>query len=149
MRELLLSSCAFSNCLRLEEFCAYRQLKLKDIQSYLKYFIKARTNIIGMQEILSVSELTASIKKHLESRFLTIYVKGEISNFKEQASGHLYFTLKDQESQISAVLFRGNAHTLKRLPKNGDQVIVQGEISVYAPRGSYQIIIRKLDYLGL
>jgi exodeoxyribonuclease VII large subunit len=105
--------------------------------------------IIDMQEILSVSELTASIKKHLESRYPIVFVKGEISNFKEQASGHLYFTLKDLESQISAVLFRGNTRELKRLPKNGDQVIVQGEINVYAPRGSYQIIIRKLDYLGL
>lgn len=102
-----------------------------------------------MQKILSVSELTSSIKTHLESRFPQVYVKGEISNFKEQSSGHLYFTLKDQESQISAVLFRGNARDLKRLPKNGDQVILQGEINVYPPRGYYQIIIRKLDYLGI
>jgi exodeoxyribonuclease VII large subunit len=102
-----------------------------------------------MQEILSVSELTSSIKKHLESRFPLVYVKGEISNFKEQSSGHLYLTLKDQESQISGVLFRGNARDLKRLPKNGDQVIVQGEINVYPPRGHYQMIIRKLDYLGV
>jgi exodeoxyribonuclease VII large subunit len=102
-----------------------------------------------MQAILSVSELTSSIKKHLESYFPLVFVKGEISNFKEQSSGHLYFTLKDQESQISAVLFRGNARELKRLPKNGDQVMVQGEINVYPPRGYYQIIIRKLDYLGI
>jgi exodeoxyribonuclease VII large subunit len=102
-----------------------------------------------MQEILSVSELTSSIKNYLESRFPLVYVKGEISNFKEQSSGHLYFTLKDQESQISAVLFRGNARDLKRPPKNGDQVIVKGEINVYPPRGYYQIIIRKLDYLGI
>lgn len=102
-----------------------------------------------MQEILSVSALTSSIKKHLESRFPQIFVKGEISNFKEQSSGHLYMTLKDEQSQISAVLFRGNARDLKRLPKNGDQVVVQGEINVYPPRGYYQIVIRKLDYLGI
>ncbi len=102
-----------------------------------------------MQEILSISELTSLIKKQLESRFPLVYAKGEISNFKEQSSGHLYLTLKDQESQISAVVFRGNARDLKRLPKNGDQVIVQGEINVYPPRGYYQIIIRKLDYLGV
>ena len=102
-----------------------------------------------MQEILSVSELTSSIKTHLESRFPLIFVKGEISNFKQQSSGHLYFTLKDQESQIAAVLFRGNARDLKRLPKNGDQIVVQGEINVYPPRGYYQMIIRKLDYLGI
>src|SRR5579871_3571193 len=102
-----------------------------------------------MQQIFSVSELTAAIKNLLEPRFPLLFVKGEISNFKEQSSGHLYFTLKDAQSQVSAVLFRGNARDLKRLPKNGDQVIVQGEISVYAPRGYYQIIIRKLDYLGI
>ena len=92
-------------------------------------------------DILSVSQLTHSIKKHLEGRFQAVKVQGEITNFKEQASGHLYFTLKDAESQISSVLFRGNAAGLSRLPKNGDQVIVQGEISVYAPRGNYQLII--------
>src|SRR5947209_8200299 len=102
-----------------------------------------------MQEILSVSELTSAIKKNLESRFPAISVKGEVSNFKEQASGHLYFTLKDQGAQLSAVLFRGNTRDLKRLPKNGDQIVVHGEINVYAPRGSYQIVIRKLDYVGV
>lgn len=104
---------------------------------------------MDMQEILSVSELTSGIKKILESRFPAISVKGEISNFKEQSSGHLYFTLKDQSSQISAVYFRGNARDLKRMPKNGDQVIVHGEINVYPPRGYYQIVIRKLEYLGI
>ncbi len=100
-------------------------------------------------DVLSVSELTLSIKKHLEGRFQALKVQGEITNFKEQASGHLYFTLKDAQSQISAVLFRGNATSLTRLPKNGDQVIVQGEISVYAPRGNYQLIIRQLQYAGV
>ncbi len=100
-------------------------------------------------DILSVSQLTLSIKKHLEGRFQTVKVQGEITNFKEQASGHLYFTLKDAESQISSVLFRGSAAGLSRLPKNGDQVIVQGEISVYAPRGNYQLIIRQLQYAGV
>ncbi len=102
-----------------------------------------------MDEILTVSELTSAIKKQLESRFSTLHLKGEISNFKEQSSGHLYFTLKDAESQISAVLFRGNTRHLARLPKGGDQVIVKGELSVYAPKGNYQLIIRELQYAGL
>ena len=100
-------------------------------------------------EIISVTQLTLSIKKHLEGRFHEVKVQGEITNFKEQSSGHLYFTLKDAESQISAVLFRGNAASLTRLPKNGDQVVVQGEISVYAPRGNYQLIIRQLQFAGV
>jgi exodeoxyribonuclease VII large subunit len=104
-----------------------------------------------MQEngILTVTELTSSIKKQLESRFPFVHVQGEITNFKEQASGHLYFTLKDAQSQISGVLFRGNAQGLARMPKNGDQVIVQGELSVYAPRGNYQLIVRQLQYAGV
>ena len=100
-------------------------------------------------QVLSVTELTLAIKKQIETRFPAVQVQGEITNFKEQASGHLYFTLKDAGSQISAVLFRGNAQSLTRLPKNGDQVIVQGEISVYAPRGNYQLIIRQLQYAGV
>jgi exodeoxyribonuclease VII large subunit len=102
-----------------------------------------------MEEILTVSALTAAIKKQLESGFPIVHVKAEVSNLKEQASGHLYFTLKDQDSQISAVLFRGNARDLSRPLKNGDQVTVRGEISVYSPRGYYQIIVRKLNYLGV
>lgn len=102
-----------------------------------------------VEEILSVSALTSEIKKKLESHFPAVQVKGEISNLKEQGSGHLYFTLKDQEAQISAVLFRGNAKDLSRPLKNGDQVVLRGEINVYPPRGSYQIVVRKLDYLGV
>ncbi|MBI2743172.1 MAG: exodeoxyribonuclease VII large subunit [Chlamydiales bacterium] len=102
-----------------------------------------------MEEILTVTQLTSAIKKHLEGRFLYVTVQGEISNFKEQSSGHLYFTLKDAEAQISAVLFRGTAQTLTRTPKAGDQVVLKGELSVYAPRGNYQIIARELKYLGV
>jgi len=100
-------------------------------------------------QVLTVTELTLSIKKQLESRFPYVNVQGEITNFKEQASGHLYFTLKDAQSQISGVLFRGNAQSLARMPKNGDQVVVQGELSVYAPRGNYQLIVRQLQYAGV
>ena len=102
-----------------------------------------------MQEVLTVSQLTSAIKKQLESRFTALSVRGEITNLKEQSSGHLYFTLKDAEAQISSVLFRGNALNLKRMPKGGDQVVVRGELSVYAPRGNYQLIVRELDYLGV
>jgi exodeoxyribonuclease VII large subunit len=102
-----------------------------------------------MEEILSVSALTTIIKKNLESQFSSVQVQGEISNLKEQASGHLYFTLKDQGAQLSAVLFRGNARELTRPLKNGDQVVVRGEINVYPPRGYYQVIVRKLSYIGV
>ncbi len=100
-------------------------------------------------QVITVTELTLAIKKHLETRFTQVRVQGEITNFKEQSSGHLYFTLKDAQSQISAVLFRGNAQGLTRLPKNGDQIIASGELSVYPPRGNYQLIIRELQYAGV
>ncbi len=102
-----------------------------------------------MTEIWTVTELTSAIKTHLEGKFSYICVQGEISNLKEQSSGHLYFTLKDAEAQISAVLFRGNTRGLARMPKSGDQVVVKGELSVYAPRGNYQILVRELHYTGV
>ncbi len=100
-------------------------------------------------KVFSVSELTFAIKGVLEPSFRGIAVKGEISNFKLQSSGHLYFSLKDANAQISAVLFKGNAASLPKLPKEGDQVIASGEISLYAPRGQYQIVIRELQFLGV
>jgi len=103
----------------------------------------------SMNNILSVSELTQALKKQIETQFPFVAVKGEIINFKEQASGHLYFTLKDEMAQLSGVLFRGNAQALKRLPKNGDQVVARGELSVYAPRGGYQLIVRSLEFAGV
>ncbi len=99
-------------------------------------------------KIFSVSELTFAIKSLLEPNFRSISLKGEISNFKSQSSGHLYFSLKDANAQISAVLFKASAGTLNRLPKDGDQVIVKGEISLYSPRGQYQIVIRELQFAG-
>src|SRR3990172_6474802 len=98
---------------------------------------------------LTVTELTFSIKRQLESAYPSVSVKGEIGNCREQSSGHLYFTLKDEGAQIPAVLFRKEAAGLKRLPKPGDKVIVQGEVNVYPPRGSYQLIIRSLQYEGV
>src|SRR5690348_6620972 len=100
-------------------------------------------------EPLTVAQLTQAIKQQLELRFPTVTVKGEISNLKEQSSGHLYFTLKDAEAQISAVLFKGNAKNSTKAPKNGDQIVVKGEINVYPPRGYYQIIVREFTYLGI
>jgi exodeoxyribonuclease VII large subunit len=100
-------------------------------------------------KILTVTELTFAIKSVLEPQFRGISVKGEISNFKLQTSGHLYFSLKDAGAQISAVLFKGNAAQLSRLPKEGDQVIALGELSIYAPRGGYQMVIKELQFLGV
>ncbi len=97
----------------------------------------------------SVTEFTAAVQTLLEGRFASVSVRGEISNCKQQSSGHIYFSLKDAGAQVSAVLFRGSAANLRRLPKDGDQVIANGRVSLYAPRGQYQIIVQELQFLGM
>lgn len=99
--------------------------------------------------LLTVSQLTQAIKLCLEGTFPRIWLQGEVSNFKVQSSGHLYFSLKDSQSQISAAMFRSDAVSLKVMPKDGDQVVVKGEINVYPPKGNYQIIVRELTPIGL
>lgn len=99
--------------------------------------------------VLTVSQLTNAIKQCLESGFPHIWLQGEISNFKAQASGHLYFSLKDSSAQIAAIMFRNEASILKLMPKDGAQVIIRGELNVYPQSGKYQIVVRELRYLGL
>lgn len=99
--------------------------------------------------IITVSELTFAVKNQLESRFNSVTVQGEISNAKLQSSGHLYFDLKDAHSKISAVMFRSHSQKLARFPKEGDQVVIKGALSVYPPHGKYQIVAHGLDYLGV
>jgi exodeoxyribonuclease VII large subunit len=91
--------------------------------------------------ILSVQQVTTRIKSLIEESIPALWIRAEISNLRKQASGHLYFTLKDESSQLSAVLFRANA-TSSALIKDGAQILAYGEISVYEPRGTYQIIVR-------
>lgn len=99
--------------------------------------------------VLTISQITQAIRLSLETTFPSICLQGEVSNFKKQSSGHLYFSLKDANAQIGAVMFRGDADALKTLPKDGDQVIVKGALNVYAPRGNYQVVIRELTLAGL
>lgn len=97
-----------------------------------------------MQKPLSVNDLNLQIKGILEQTFLSVYVEGEISNLVIHTSGHIYFTLKDSLSSIKCVLFRGNAQYLDFKPQNGQKIIVIGGLSVYPPRGDYQILCKKL-----
>jgi len=100
------------------------------------------------EPILTVTQLTDQIKSILEGNFNNISLKGEISNFRPNASGHLYFVLKDANCQISAVMFRGKASYLSFTPKDGMLVQVRGSISVYGPRGNYQIMINSMSPFG-
>lgn len=98
---------------------------------------------------MTVSELTRKIKSLLEGRFQFVWLSGEISNFRIPASGHYYFTVKDAHAQISAVMFRGQNRNLKFMPEDGMQISGLGRISVYEPRGSYQIIFEHLEPGGI
>lgn len=100
------------------------------------------------RKIYSVSELNVNIKTLLEESFPFVWIFGEISNFRIPASGHYYFSLKDAASQISVVMFRGQQRKLKFKPEDGMSVTGMGRISVYEPRGTYQIILEYLEPSG-
>ena len=100
-------------------------------------------------KIYTVSALTVEIKSLLEEEFDFVWVEGEISNFASPASGHYYMSLKDENAQIKAVMFKMQAHYLKFIPEDGMKVIVRGRIGVYEPRGEYQIILDYLEPLGV
>ncbi len=99
--------------------------------------------------ILTVTRLNQQIKALLEEKFPFVWVKGEISNFRVPASGHFYFTLKDAQSQINAVFFRAQNRFLRFLPESGMQVVCQARLSVYEPRGEYQVIIEVMEPFGV
>lgn len=99
-------------------------------------------------KVYTVSELTRLVKTELENAFPMLWVEGEISNFHRHHSGHLYFTLKDEISQLRTVMFRSDA---KRVPfelKDGLQVVARGRINVYEPRGEYQLVVELLEPKG-
>jgi exodeoxyribonuclease VII large subunit len=101
------------------------------------------------RKIYSVSELTANIKRLLEDHYPMVWISGEISNMKVPSSGHAYFTLKDKQAQISAVMFRGQLRQLKFHLDDGISLVGLGRVSVYEPRGSYQIILEYAEPLGV
>ncbi len=100
-------------------------------------------------KVLSVSDLTADLRRLLEDAFLCVWVGGEVSNFKKHASGHLYFTLKDAEAQIRAVVWRSSAWRVRFQVKDGLEVIARGRVSVFPPRGEYQLVIDELQPKGM
>ncbi len=107
------------------------------------------TSIPSAQQTLSVSQLTAQIKNALEGEFPSVWVVGEISNYSRPQSGHSYFTLKDDQAQIRAVMWRSAAARLKFDLADGLDVVCHGHIDVYAPRGSYQLVVDELQPKGV
>lgn len=101
------------------------------------------------RQIQSVSQLTESIKQRLESTFPFVWVGGEVSDITKPRSGHVYFTLKDAQAQIRAVMWRSTASRLRFELEDGTQVVCGASIDVYAPRGSYQLVIRQIEPRGM
>jgi exodeoxyribonuclease VII large subunit len=101
------------------------------------------------RKVLSVSELTAQVKRLLEKQVGQIWVTGEVTNLRAQSSGHMYFTLKDAGAQLSCVLFRGEAVARRELLQDGQKVLLQGDVTVYEARGQYQLIVRAVELQGV
>ena len=96
----------------------------------------------------TVRDLVAAVRTHIEREYGDTWVEGEISNFRAHDSGHLYFTLKDQNSQIRAVMFRSQARLLRFRPENGMQVVLRGRVTIYEDRGELQISAEYLEPKG-
>lgn len=101
------------------------------------------------EHVVSVSQLTQQIKQSLEEQFPAIWVCGEVSDMARPRSGHVYFTLKDEHAQLRSVIWRGTAQRLRFEMHDGLELICQGNVEVYAPRGSYQLIVRHVEPRGL
>ncbi len=104
------------------------------------------------QHILQVSELTKKVKFMLESELNTVWLCGEISNFIAASSGHWYLSLKDSKSQVKCAMFKGNNRRVRfsgqQLPRNGQQVLVRAKVSLYEPRGDFQLILELMEDAG-
>lgn len=100
------------------------------------------------RRVWTVSELNGSARLALSSHFGTVWVEGEISNLATPSSGHLYFTLKDRDAQVRCAMFRGSARGLGTRLANGTSVLVRAQVSLYEPRGDYQLVVDRLEELG-
>ena len=106
---------------------------------------------MASKTVHSVSEITDLLKKLIEQQphLRNVWVQGQISNCSRSGAGHIYFTLKDANSQIRCALFRSSAVGIRFLPRDGEEVLVQGKIGIYAVRGEYQITVNKVEPIGI
>lgn len=128
-----------------KNFSENNQMSLKELVDFESGEI---LNEAVEPKIYSVNELNRAIKDQLEGEFPMIWIKGEISNFKPHSSGHFYFSLKDDKAQISAVMFKGFNRNVKFKPQDGMEVVVRGKVTVYEPRGSYQMMCELMEPVG-
>ena len=107
-----------------------------------------RNNMMPQQHILQISELTKKVRFMLESELNTVWLTGEISNFVAASSGHWYLSLKDSKSQVRCAMFKGNNRRIRLKVANGQQVLVRAKVSLYEPRGDFQLIIEQMEDAG-
>ena len=104
--------------------------------------------IDNTHEIISVSEINKRAKSMLEENFSFVWIEGEVSNFVSHSSGHWYFTLKDESSEIKCAMFSSNNSQIRFEPKNGDHLILNGTLSIFEGWGQYQIIVKHIELAG-
>jgi exodeoxyribonuclease VII large subunit len=104
---------------------------------------------VAARRVYTVTELTVRVRDHLEEQFFEVWVEGELSNCRLWNTGHLYFTLKDSAAQLKGLMFRSTLRYLKFKPTDGLRVVARGKISVYEPKGEYQLVCEHLEPQGL
>ena len=109
---------------------------------------EAPANISNNRDIYTVSRLNREVRTILETAFPLLWIEAELSNFARPASGHWYFSLKDEAAQVKCAMFRNRNQLIKVLPENGKQVLVRAKIGIYEPRGDYQLIIEHMEEAG-
>jgi len=124
------------------------KLYMRSINWQLLWLNQAMLSNTEKNNIYSVSTLNQSVAKLLEQEFGWIWVEAEISNLAQPASGHIYFSLKDHSAQVSCAMFKGRNRSLKFQPENGNQVLVRAKVSLYQPRGNYQLIVDRMEEAG-
>ncbi|HTD65680.1 MAG TPA: exodeoxyribonuclease VII large subunit [Candidatus Limnocylindria bacterium] len=102
-----------------------------------------------MRRVFSVSEITGTVRQLLEERVGTVWVTGEVSNLRAQSSGHIYFSLKDANAQLTCVCFRDDARSTRDLLQDGRKVVLKGDMTVYEIRGQYQLIVQSVELEGV
>lgn len=107
------------------------------------------TDSLSTRDILTVSQLNQAVSRLLEKSFVSTWVRGEISNFTQAASGHWYFTLKDDSASVRAVMFRSRAAAIGFVPKSGESVELRGRVTLYEARGEYQLQVENMRRAGL
>lgn len=102
-----------------------------------------------MRRVFSVTEVTATVRRLVEERVGNVWVTGEITNLRAQSSGHIYFSLKDANAQLSCVCFRDDARATRHLLRDGQKVVLHGDMTVYEARGQYQLLVREVELEGV